>query len=347
MMKTLFSTLILLITSHMLSAQLVALHSASGVTHYSSGFNGFEDAYNAATNGDTIYLPGGAFDAPQYMNKQLFVYGAGYDTDSTQVTGITIINGDLFFYSSAASGSHYEGILFNNNIERYYTRDVDNITFVYCHVKGGIDLSNGGSASDFCSGFTMMRCIVEGTIDLDNATNASFFNSLIEGEVDYGYDGGHLFENNVFFASTTSSTSPFIIQGQSCILRNNIFIGPNNTGVHGSVLGTNQSYNNLYVDATPSYDGVAAGNYTGVAVNAVFLTHNSGDGYVPTADYHLQTPGLFLGTDGTQVGIYGGAFPWKEGGVPSNPHFQFKTIGATTNNNGQLNVEIKVAAQDE
>jgi hypothetical protein len=47
-----------------------------------------------------------------------------------------------------------------------------------------------------------------------------------------------------------------------------------------------------------------------------------------------------------RVGIYGGAFPWKEGSIPNTPHVTNKNIGHTTNSNGTLPVNIKVAAQD-
>jgi hypothetical protein len=52
-----------------------------------------------------------------------------------------------------------------------------------------------------------------------------------------------------------------------------------------------------------------------------------------------------LGTDGTQVGIYGGALGYKPGAVPSNPHFSSATVAPTTNKDGKLNVNVKVIAQ--
>jgi hypothetical protein len=58
-------------------------------------------------------------------------------------------------------------------------------------------------------------------------------------------------------------------------------------------------------------------------------------------------PGNFAGTDGKQVGIYGGSFPYKEGAVPSPPHVRSKVIASSTDGQGKLNVQITTTAQDK
>ncbi|MBK9793187.1 MAG: hypothetical protein IPP60_08805 [Sphingobacteriales bacterium] len=65
-------------------------------------------------------------------------------------------------------------------------------------------------------------------------------------------------------------------------------------------------------------------------------------------DYHLKSTssGKNAGTDGTDIGIYGGAYPYKEGAVPPNPHISTKSIAPTSAANGTLPVNIKVLAQD-
>jgi hypothetical protein len=63
-------------------------------------------------------------------------------------------------------------------------------------------------------------------------------------------------------------------------------------------------------------------------------------------NYHLTNPGNYAGTDGKQVGIYGGSFPYKEGAVPSPPHVRSKTIASSTDGQGKLNVQITTSAQN-
>ncbi|MBL4585431.1 MAG: hypothetical protein JKX84_00010, partial [Flavobacteriales bacterium] len=58
------------------------------------------------------------------------------------------------------------------------------------------------------------------------------------------------------------------------------------------------------------------------------------------------SPGAGAGTDGTDVGIYGGSYPYKHGAVPFNPHVQINQIDNQTNGQGELPVNIRVAAQE-
>ena len=76
--------------------------------------------------------------------------------------------------------------------------------------------------------------------------------------------------------------------------------------------------------------------------------YQSGNTFSYTQDYHLKSNcvGKNAGKDGTDIGIYGGVFPWKEGSVPKNPHIINSTIGGTTNSNSALPINIKVSAQD-
>ena len=113
-----------------------------------------------------------------------------------------------------------------------------------------------------------------------------------------------------------------MMTGQNCTFKNNIGISMNGT------------YTGSY--ATNAF---GSGNVTEL-IETTFVNHSN--------DFHLNITSLGknAGTDGTDIGIYGGAFPWKEGSIPTNPHFQKINIAPKTDNSGNLNVKIKVAAQD-
>ena len=51
------------------------------------------------------------------------------------------------------------------------------------------------------------------------------------------------------------------------------------------------------------------------------------------------------GTDGTDIGIFGGPAPYKPGAVPFNPHITQSAISAQTDKDGNLKVNIQVSAQ--
>jgi hypothetical protein len=104
------------------------------------------------------------------------------------------------------------------------------------------------------------------------------------------------------------------------------------------------------IDAdTNSFQNNLSLNCDSVFVNASFTSSvGCGKNYTELYDYKLKTtcPGKNAGTDGSDIGIYGGNYPWKEGGVPFTPHYQFKKVNGTTNSSGNLPIQIKVKAQD-
>ena len=75
---------------------------------------------------------------------------------------------------------------------------------------------------------------------------------------------------------------------------------------------------------------------------------NETDGvYQYTDDLHLAvgSGGIGAADDGTDIGLYGSGSPYKPGAVPFNPHFRAAVIAPSTNANGDLPVNIRVAAQ--
>ena len=56
-----------------------------------------------------------------------------------------------------------------------------------------------------------------------------------------------------------------------------------------------------------------------------------------------EAQALFLGTDGTQVGIYGGSNPFTD--VPTNPQITGRSIGTQSTPAGKLNVNLVIEAQ--
>jgi hypothetical protein len=55
---------------------------------------------------------------------------------------------------------------------------------------------------------------------------------------------------------------------------------------------------------------------------------------------------MIKGTDGTEIGIYGTAYPFKDGAFPVNPRIKFNSIAPATDAQGKIKVDIKVDAQE-
>ena len=95
MRKSIILTMFLMSTVFTVNAQrVVALHSSSGVTVFSS-ISPFIDAYNAAQAGDTLYLPGGAFAAPSLIEADRVAPDPDFRSTPLHLTE--------YFYSPAAT----------------------------------------------------------------------------------------------------------------------------------------------------------------------------------------------------------------------------------------------------
>lgn len=320
------------------TAQKVALHSLSGVQHF-TGVNGFIDAYNASVSGDTIYLPGGGFNTPGNIDKSLLIFGAGHYPDSTQATAKTFINGSITVEENA-DGFRMEGIHLFGSFNYGYNMAVDNTILKYCYIE--YDINVQGNLTNPTSNMMVLNCVIGGAVYLNNMQNAAVYNSIIQNRILYSI--GTVFENNILMFSYTGGSAYFTIHGDNNICRNNIFLNASNKAFTGV---SNQAYNNIFV-TNPSYGTtpIESGNYTPVPHSSIFI-NQSGYLFDYAHDYHLQDPVTYLGTDGTQVGIYGGVLGYKEGAVPSNPHIQWENIAPTTTSGGLLNIQINAAAQDQ
>ncbi len=340
-MKNLILLLSSFVLAMTLNAQKVALHSSSGI-HIFNGSNGFVDAYNAASAGDTIYLSGGGFMTTP-IDKQLCIFGAGHYVDSTRATGKTIMNGN-FCLTDSADGAYIEGIDITGDFEFTTSlgNSIDNVTLAYSKVSGNLSLNDNGATSS--TNFALLRSVVVGSANFSNSINAAALSSIIQGRIDDSE--GILYENNILFYSYGSTTYA-TINGDNNTIKNNIFFckSSNYSGVKGAA---NQLYNNLFTSSSPQFGGssTAEDNYYTIPEADVFVNHLT---YIfdYDSDFHLQTPATYFGTDNSPVGIYGGSFPYKEGAVPSNPHIQLKNVSSTSDADGNLQIEFKIRAQDE
>lgn len=338
MKKSILLFSILILAMHVI-AQKVALHSATGVQHF-TGYNGFSEACIAAASGDTIYLPGGGFAAPASVDKQLLIFGAGHYPDSTTVTSKTIINGSINL-SENADGFHIEGVDLTGGISTTSNHAVNQILIKYCRLQGELNIR--GDKSNPSTNLRLINSIVQGSVRLTNALNAGIFNSVFNSDI--VDTQSNLIQNNIFLLNNYSSTTyRYTIHGNNNILENNVFIRTRDREINGY---SNTVKNNItpksvaFWGTTP----IDYGNHTSVSETTVFV-NQTGNVFDYTHDYHLQTPEAYPVTDLTQAGIYGGVHPYKEGAVPSNPHFIIGNIAPQSDAEGKLNIEIKVTAQD-
>lgn len=338
--QTLLTLIIAIATTMTVNAQTIALHSSTGV-QIIKGNTALATAYTAAQSGDTLYLSGGSFTPPAAFDKQLTIFGAGHYVDSTLTTGKTFINGNITL-SENADLFYLEGVEITGNFTISTNHSVNNVVVKRCKLNGTFNAL--GNLSNPTSNLSLIGNVLMNRLNIENIQTSILSNNIISNT--FQGSNGNLISNNIVLGYIWGSSMDYLFQGSNNTLNNNIFIWEGyNANANGS---GNVFNNNLYVEPTPNYGTAATsnGNYTGILQSAIFVDQ-SGNTFNYSHNYHLQAPTTYLGIDGSQVGIYGGIFPYKEGAVPLNPHIQIKNIAPTTDANGDLQIQIQVEAQND
>jgi hypothetical protein len=310
-------------------------------------------ALAAAQPNDKLYFSGGSFVAPDgfTLNIPLHFIGAGIRPDSTNVTGATTITTAnvvaRFILTTGAGGSSFTGIDFDPATEFRYGNSLSdddpvNVVFERCSFQTqlfslGFEASAGSSSSS-----SFNECVFFGR--LNGFGGAATIDRCVFGPNSYSVQGfspsGLIMRNSVLLNGLIANCDNALVQ--NCILTSTInppFYGGTGTQVANCMI----SYSSMFSDAT--------GN---VEINTIYdqlstdiFVSETDNIYQFTDDLHLlpASPGNNAGNDGTDMGIYGTPSPSKPGNVPYNPHFRAAAIATSTNANGDLPVNIRVAAQ--
>lgn len=281
------------------------------------GTDAFISANNDAADGDVITLTAGVFNCPQNVTKAITIRGEGMNK--------TILsNGDFGSFSIPVDSSFplcLEGLTLCVNS---YSRDYFPIT------------STGGSATVILS-----KCASQRACWFNNCS-AIIIDSEIQ-RVARGQGNSSITCINSIMTSLEGSTFDVqncVITGtanvSNSIIKNSIVFGVtalNGTNESSHCLvkeGSSGFANSWYIKAEQPEPDPWGENPTYTLFDELF-----------TANYHLTAEASqnYIGTDGTEVGIYGGAYPYDI--TPDYPlvkNIEVKGI----HENGKLNVKINV-----
>jgi hypothetical protein len=312
----------------------VALHH-NGTTQIFSGIQPLTDAYNAAQNGDTIYVPGGLYTIPT-IEKRIALIGTGYFTDSTNATGRTQING--LTIDIGADKSYISGLYIVGNILMNGQAQIDSIEIHRNHITASIGYFNAdiNRPENQKSKGTLIYENRVNVITGENASHLRVFNNIIFNYV-AGIKMNGWIRNNTFQLNPSSINITGINES---LIENNFF-----------AFGWSSVFNNTFHSNICNFDPTAdlQNTYTNTYINqnptSVFVNWQSPDNYI--IDYHLLNPPAFTANNASQIGIFGGYYPFKVGGLPINPHIGTINIGTQTNSNGELPVQIRVTSQND
>ncbi len=339
-MKKLFSIFVALVAVMSLNAQLQIATLSSGdsiQTFY--GIDALQSAYDAASDGDVITLSAGEFKSVTWLSKSLTLRGAGMGTlskkDSVQQDR-TIIRNECFINKSNIT---IEGIHF---IDKAEVNDGENVQLIKCqfielrfwngknpsiiHCFAHKFSSNIGAvcvssylknyeAITYAMATTLVNCVVEVYNPIDALKNDYITNSIIiatnSEDTSNNYTQNHAIYNSLWVG--TISEHGVIYQGPLAEKKTNI------------------PANDYYIE-TPFVSAYEQNNH-------VF----SGDSvFVEGTFYELtEAAKQYKGTDGKELGIYGGNLPFDA--TPSVPQITKFDVAPKTDADGKLSVTIEIS----
>lgn len=325
-MKRTFLLICTLLCANVLFAQeqLATLKHNGNISVY-YGANAFVEAYNAAANGDIITLSDGMFNVPLSGNnpapitKGITLRGNGTQPDSVRGTQGTYFLSQIQIRNLGDSASfEAEGIFFQDiHVSSSYDIKLTNCCVqafdgTGCGLQARNCIIKSGAT---CSGdnrhphnFTnCVLCPSDGVYPpLPNYSILT--NCIIKGGDEYPNSNTSLFNNCIIITAGSSRNN----MGETC--NNSILCG----------------WNNL-----PGTTNVA------MEVSDVFETWNGNTFSFDPNTYKLKAnvANSVLGNDGTQVGIFGGDFPFSF--TPSYSVIKRLDVPNRTDENGMLNIDVE------
>lgn len=348
-------TIIILFTAFLLPAVLFSQPKRITLRHLgtSNYYTTVDSAYYFAQNGDTMIFPGGDFVLPTTANgweidKSLHLMGAGWRSDSSGTTGATRLVGLVTLKDNADNGS-IEGVYITKNL--YFAQPVTGFLVNRCLITQKIVIQSSlaennifresyivadaypwdcfsagnaqnnkfyncamqGSLSNLKAGNEFQNCVLR-VHDIPNSEFTSFTNCIFTFSQSGGYASNYLtFTNCLFSNGTAGFGSLSIVSG--CL-----------TSINPETIFENAPYNNVSIQAN----------------NYHLKPNNPGGPGVPA----FTNPAIGAGINGVDCGIFDGIFPLKENAHPSHPRIKFLRVAPATDANGNLNIQVKVEAEN-
>lgn len=365
-MKKLFSILVLALSCSALFAQqtAVALLNHEGTISTFYGSDALVQAHKAAVHGDIITLSGGAFTAPSSWTKAVTLRGAGCYEGAENTREVTYIGNEftLSIPAEIETTMTIEGISFNSRIMFPYNPTVQNTTFLKCYFSYGVSyvcrntnfyncilnqLSFNASATSLAD-VNLFNCYVNDPQNASSYVSVKFTNCIVRMNESYTNRFAirermqyAKYNNCIFMGNVTANADPTYANIPSnctatyclscyCAYKNatetedaiydyNIFEDMNN------------NTNKYLEEGKPLHE----------TIPSVFKTCPGIYDFTFNETYELtdEAKATYLGSDGTQVGLYGGmGFDL----VPSTLQITKCEVSPRSTKDGKISVSIEV-----
>jgi hypothetical protein len=310
-------------------------------------------AINAANIGDTIYVSGSLVSYGDItIDRKLVLIGSGFNPQkeiplTSQINGLDFISG--------STGSCIDGFKFIGYFPNYAC-NVSSNGFTILSTTCGVDsisIKNNyiatGLAADIAVGGNnwLIERNVIARINVVNNSNVMIKNNIITAHIINSNQPFVVITNNLFVDYASNGCLGSINNAE---ISNNIFYGASPTGVSTSVFNKNLTFNTIQ-NTLPYGTNIGSGNIDNqdpqfTSIQTLNYQFTMADNY----KLLLTSPGHNAGTDGTDIGPFGGFNPFPSspiGGEPKIP--QVKNMNINNSNlplNGNLNINVKGKKQD-
>ena len=345
MKKSIILALSLTLSVATFAQQLATLNHNGNTTAY-YGMNALQQAHAAAVNGDIITLSSGIFNSVD-ITKAVTIRGAGAWIDTNGKSNTILYNGFTLNVP--------EDTMFNLVIEGVYAMNKINMASVYnplfrkCHFVTFGDFSNG-----LMRNANFENCIVEIWRNY-KSTNTSpwpaqgtqFINSVVlstNNGVNVGEDPATFI--NCILAQNPNSSNMLGRLFQNCIMYYNY------SSYNSPTNNSSTAFNCMFVNTNTSYPNTSLFSdmanhvlWSKIGMNTVFKTFDGTYGSTTTFELQDSIAANYLGTDGTQIGIYGGFHPFSP--KVTSPVIKSINVAQRNNSEGKLEVNIEMVTEDE
>ena len=286
------------------------------------GAYALQNALEVAEDGDAICLSGGTFQGTN-ITKAIALYGTGIDvSDPTYIINNFNITIDGIHQFSMEGVRCTGEIVINGNLSNiqflkcefycvYYASSLQtDVLFSNCKLNGRINYI-GTTSTIFLNSFIQYPYVSE-----TGKTRAQFINCVVSYPWDPSIGNSKYSDFINCVISTTKNNSNSLVS--TCSAKNCVSINFSDAWKNASVKTNCKSA--TFEDVFKDFSGV----------------------YADTCTFELTDSAktIFLGLDGTEVGIYGGSFPYDP--TPTNPQITRCTVASKSTADGKLSVDIEV-----
>lgn len=369
-MKKLYLLLaaILIASTTFAQQQLATLNHNDSITVY-YGTTALQQAYNASVDGDIITLSSGSFAAVN-ISKAVTIRGAGMYADSVARTAPTIITGDITIdHANGTLASHirFEGVRF---VENFFFENTNYPEFIKCEFQliSGKNMQQNGY-DKYLSHATFINCVIKELQVVKRypyynyytysartyIRNSSFVNCALLSVYNFDQYNSNTtmpVSNNSVNANGTNNTFNNCIvkihpaEAHNYSINNSILYyaveDSSSSALAYNSIGINNDITNANYFVSTILNGQNLHNYN--SFSSVFKTftgtYTSGG---TSFDLQESIANSILGTDGTQVGIYGGAMPFDP--YVRHPLVRRCNVASRSTADGKLAVDIEIVSE--